>query len=59
MPLTCSGVALIGLGMLGTCVAGSGVGEGAGVPTAGDAGARYFIMAGSTSGVPWRKQKTP
>lgn len=48
----------MGLGTLGTCVAEAGVGEGLGVPAAGEAGARYLIMAGSTSGVPW-KTKIP
>lgn len=47
---TCSGVAVMGL--LEACVA-AGVGEaGFGVPAAGEVGARYFSMAGSTSGVP-------
>lgn len=58
MPLTCSGVAVMGLGTWGVCVAEAGIGEGLGVPAAGEAGARYLIMAGSTSGVPW-KTKIP
>lgn len=54
MPLTCSGVAVIGLGMWETCVteAEAGVRVGLGVPVAGEEGARYLLMAGSTSGVP-------
>lgn len=46
----------MGLGTLETGVAETGVGAGLGVLAAGDAGARYLIMAGSTSGVPWRKK---
>lgn len=38
--------------------AGAGAGAGLGGPTAGDAGARYLIMAGSTSGVPCEKKVT-
>lgn len=48
--LTCSGLAVMGLGMLEVCVA-AGVG-GLGLGAADEAGARYFNMAGSTSGVP-------
>lgn len=47
-PLTCSGVAVMGLGIWGFWVAEAGFREGFG----GEAGARYLIMAGSTSGVP-------
>lgn len=53
-PLTCSGVAVMGLGIWGACVAEAGLREGCGVTAAGEAGARYLIMAGSTSGVPWK-----
>ena len=59
MPVTCSGVAAMGLGVCETCVAEGGVGAGLGAPPAGDAGARYLIMAGSTSGVPWKKKNNP
>lgn len=43
----------MGLGMWGACVAQLEAVAGLGDPAAGDAGARYLIMAGSTSGVPW------
>lgn len=67
MPLTCSGVAVMGLGMWETGVAEAGVrvgvrvgvGVGLGLPAAGEAGARYLIMAGSTSGVTWKKKIYP
>lgn len=52
MCLTCSGVAVMGLGMLEACVAAGVGGPGLGVPAADEAGARYFNTAGSTSGVP-------
>lgn len=55
--LTCSGVAVMGLGISGACVAG-GTGEaGLGVVGSGEVGARYLTMAGSTSGVPYDKNK--
>lgn len=47
----------MGLGMLEAGAAGAGVGAGLGVPTAGEEGARYLIIAGSTSGVPWKEGK--
>lgn len=47
----------MGLGTVEAGVAEAGVGEGLGVPAAGEAGARYLIMAGSTSGVPWGTKK--
>lgn len=58
MPRTCSGVAVMGpgtLGMWGICVAVTGavLAAGLGSPPAGEAGALYFSMAGSTSGTPW------
>lgn len=56
---TCSGVAVMGLGICGACVAEVGLRDGFGVPAAGEAGARYFIMAGSTSGVPWKTKYPP
>lgn len=49
--LTCSGVAVMGLGIWGPCVAEAGLGDGV---LAGEAGARYLTTAGSTSGVPWK-----
>ena len=57
--LTWSGVAVIGPGTWEVCVGGAGdaMGEGLGVTAAGETGARYLIMAGSTSGVPWRKKE--
>lgn len=55
---------MIGPGTLvtfGTCVAETGAGAGFGGPAAGDTGARYLSMAGSTSGVPYEhlKKKSP
>lgn len=58
-PLTCSGVAVMGLGIWEACVAGAGLTEGFGVTAGGEAGARYLIMAGSTSGVPWKTNISP
>lgn len=52
--LTCSGVAVMGLGACGACVVEAGLGAGV-VTAAGEAGARYLSMAGSTSGVPWKR----
>lgn len=51
--LTCSGVAVMGLGIWGACVVEAGLGDGV---LAGEAGAKYLLMAGSTSGVPWKTQ---
>ena len=48
----------MGLGICGSCVAATGLGEGLGVTVAGDTGAKYLIMAGSTSGVPWKTKNT-
>lgn len=45
----------MGLDIWGACAAGAGLGDGV---LAGEAGARYLTMAGSTSGVPW-KTKVP
>lgn len=44
----------MGLGMWETCEADeqAGVTTGLGVPAAGEEGARYLLVAGSTSGVP-------
>lgn len=57
-PLTCSGVAVMGLGKREACVVDVGAkardGDGLGGPAAGETGARYLIMAGSTSAVPWK-----
>lgn len=54
LSLTCSGVAVMELpGACEACVGGAGLGEGLGVTAGGEAGARYLVMAGSTSGVPW------
>lgn len=56
--LTCSGVAVMGPGTAGVCVATGAGGAGFGVAVAGADGARYFIMAGSISGVPCHWVKT-
>lgn len=42
----------MGLDMWEACAAEARVGAGFGVGAAGEEGARYFIIAGSTSGVP-------
>lgn len=52
--VTCSGVAVIGPDMLETCVEETGLVAGFGAG-AGEVGARYLVMAGSTSGVPCNK----
>lgn len=44
----------MGLGACGACVVEAGLGAGV-VTAAGEAGARYLSMAGSTSGVPWKR----
>lgn len=55
--LTCSGVAVMGPGMAEVGVATAAGGVGVGVVAAGADGARYFIMAGSISGVPCHGEK--
>lgn len=40
-------------------MAGAGLTEGFGVTAGGETGARYLIMAGSTSGVPLRTKHNP
>lgn len=53
-PLTCSGVAVMLLATWGAGVTAVGLGEGIEATAAGGVEAKYLIMAGSTSGVPWR-----
>lgn len=44
----------MGLGICWACAEEAGLGDGV---LAGEAGARYLIMAGSTSGVPWERKE--
>lgn len=44
----------MGLGIWWACAEEAGLGDGV---LAGEAGARYLIMAGSTSGVPWERKE--
>lgn len=51
--ITCSGVTVTGLGMLEACVVVGVDWLGLGGPPVELLGARYFNIAGSTSGVPY------
>lgn len=49
----------MGLGIWEACVAGAGFTEGFEVTAGVETGARYLIMAGSTSGVPLKNKHNP